>query len=312
MLDPTHPKSFYATFAVVKKGQGPPPETLIGLVTTDDGQSWQVVPAPAGSALDRFGGFQTAGPAAQALFGRDASASRFPPFTVEQTADGGRTWTPSHLTCPPSGPCIRLGPAPSFIGGMGVGYPQPIEISTNDGQDWAMPAWPQQVILNQGPSELVALSQTDVALISGTAPYPFLLSHDGGQTWGDIALPDLGAASDGVSQYPGLQMLPNGNLLTRGDNPSYGWLMLPSGASQWCQVTGATLPASANSLRAVLDFPAVQGSSLFALFPRKITKLPCTIHGGGPAPGITMVALSKHRRIASRSASVSAGIGLSD
>ncbi len=344
ILDPSYPRSFFATFAVLKKPQpSPPPENLVGLITTDGGQTWRVVPAPPGHTDEQFGGFQVAAEAVVALFHDNASTPGPVPFVAEVTTDGGRTWTTAHLPCPSRGPCARWGAAPSFVGGMGASYPQSIEVSSDGGQHWTTPTWPSQVEVRQGSSELVALSPTEVVLLSGSAPFPFLFSHDGGQTWEDIALPGLGPASEGVSQYPGLQMLPSGSLLTRGENPDYGWLMLTPGASQWCEVAGASPPASATSFRAigdrlwwiqpgntpaepptvgsvaisnlqcgqsispryltpaptpaiapedalrvVLDSPSVKGSSLFAIFPRRMSKQPCSIHGGGPAPGIAI------------------------
>ncbi len=252
VLDPTHPHSYYATFMVVRKGQGPPPENLIGLETTDGGQIWQVVPAPQGYTVDQFGGFQVAGAAVQALFGGPDRGPRPAPFAVDETVDGGRNWKPSNLTCPSTGPCIRFGPAPSMIGGMGVGYPQPIEISSDGGMSWTTPTWPDQVILNEGPSELVALSPTEVALVAAGDQYPLRLSRDGGRNWEVIALPPLpGVEKDGYPTFPGLTLLPDGRLLAASGG---NWYALLPGASAWRPVEGASLPQPAGTSA---DFRAV-------------------------------------------------------
>ncbi len=243
VLDPTHPHSYYATFGVVKKGQSAPPEYLIGLVTTDDGQSWQVVPTPEGYALDQFGGFQVNGQVVEVLFGGRTTSQGPRPFAGETTTDGGQTWTEGRLTCPSSGPCIRWGPAPSSIGGMGVGYPQPIEISTDGGQTWTPPDWPSQVTLNQGPSNLVALSPTEVALVAPGSQYPLRVSNDGGRTWEVIALPSLpGTSKDSYPAFPGLTLLSDGRLLAASDRQ---WQILLPGSTAWCSVEGASLPLPA-------------------------------------------------------------------
>ena len=206
--------------------------------------------------------------------------------------------------------------------------------------------------LSKGGSVLGALSPSEIALVSGASPYPLIVSHDGGQTWADVALPSLGTGSGDLSQLSGLQLLPNGALLAHGDSGP-GWLLLAAGASRWCTVTGASLPASVTAfwaigdrlwwvqaasgpnqaptvgsvavsalqcgqaiptrhltpvatttgpalaptaaLRVVLDSPGVKGSSLFAMFPTRIRKQPCTIHRSGPAPGSTISGILYHR-----------------
>ncbi|MCL4562522.1 MAG: hypothetical protein M1281_18160, partial [Chloroflexi bacterium] len=126
LLDPTHPDSFYAVFGAQSKQWGAPPIYYLGLYSTDRGQTWQVVPVTQsitqGSMdIGRFGGFVYSGNAIQALYYDTPSSdpAQPSPLKVSQTSDGGATWTPAALTCPPAGPCLRWGAAPSEIAGMG-------------------------------------------------------------------------------------------------------------------------------------------------------------------------------------------------
>jgi hypothetical protein len=243
-LDPNHPDSFYAIFQAAKKPYGAPPIFFIGYLTTDAGKTWQVVPQPQGYTIDQFGGFRAVESAVQALFaGQPSGPEQAPPFVVGQTTDGGRTWAPADLTCPASGPCIRWGAAPSQIGGMGAGYPQAIETSTDGGQTWTTPAWPTQVTLNFGPSQLAALSDSTVALLSPGDDYPFRVSRDAGQTWEVMALPTLIGGDGNTPLYPALQMLPNGTLLAQSQSDGT-WQMLLPGASHWCAIAGTALPST--------------------------------------------------------------------
>jgi hypothetical protein len=244
-LDANHPQSFYAVFQTAQEAYGAPPIFFMGYLTTDAGTTWQAVPPPPGYTIAQFGGFRATTNAVQALFaGQPSGPEQAPSFAVEQTADGGRTWAPAGLTCPPSGPCVRWGSAPSQISGMGADYPQAIELSTDGGQTWTAPDWPVQVILNGGPSELVTLSASTVALLSAQDDYPFRISPDKGKTWLVINLPALVGSDGNLPLYPALQMLPNGALLAQSQNSST-WQMLLPAASEWCTVAGVSLPATA-------------------------------------------------------------------
>jgi photosystem II stability/assembly factor-like uncharacterized protein len=249
-LDPDHPQSFYTVFATAQEPYGAPPIYLMGYFTVDAGKSWQLVAPPQGYTIAQFSGFRATPDAVQALFaGQPSSPEQAPPFTVEQTSDGGRTWAPADLTCPASAPCIGWGPAPSQIGGMGIDYPQAIEISTDGGKTWETPGWPTQVILNFGPSQLVTLSDSTLVLMSPGDDYPFRLSQDGGQTWKVISLPPLAGADGNVPPYPALQMLPNGALLAQSSTGN-AWQMLVPGAQEWCTVS-TILPTTADLFVAI-------------------------------------------------------------
>jgi hypothetical protein len=237
-LDPDHPASAYVTIDL-----GAPPSAVVGYATNDDGRQWQPLPAPAGFPAGHFGGFAVARRTVQALFGAGSGDSRHPPaYGVEATDDGGRTWQPAHLTCPPAGPCLRWGPAPSWWS-MGAAMPQWLERSSDGGVTWSPPAWPERVdVGHQGPAELVALSARTVALLAPGGPYPLRLSQDGGAQWHVISMPAIPGL--GFTLPPGatLQWLPSGDLLL---TPLAGpaRLLLP-GATTWCAVASTTLPAA--------------------------------------------------------------------
>ncbi|MGI8916726.1 MAG: sialidase family protein [Chloroflexota bacterium] len=259
-LDPDHPQSLFVTF-----GLGVPMSGVVAYQSRDGGASWQPTPAPAGFAADQFGGFVLTGQAIQARFGgAPAAYSRSSPVAVEQTTDGGRTWTPAQLTCPGAGPCLRWGPAP-YWWSMGAAMPQAIEVSTDGGATWGSPIWPRSVdVGHRGPSELVALSATSAALLSSGSRYPLRVSHDGGRIWRDVALPASPGLGTSFPQDTALQLLPNGALLatTYGGPPR---LLLP-GAEAWCSVRRVTLP---------MTLPQVIGSRLWWLQPvgRPITSV---------------------------------------
>ncbi len=249
VLDPAHPRTYYATFFVVPTAQpSSRSQGRIGVLTTDAGQTWRAVPAPSGYDLAQFGGFQVAGQAVVALFGGDSTSAR--PLTVEMTSDGGQTWQPGQLPCPVQGPCVRWGPVSTAIDGKDVGYLQYIERSGDGGRTWTTLAWPAPVDLDQGQGQLVALSSSEIALVDGTGPYPLMVSHDGGQTWQVIVLPTLNPAGGPPLLYDGLQLLPTGALLSQ---QYQGWMLLPPGAPAWCQIPGLTLPNGIVTPQAVGD-----------------------------------------------------------
>ena len=243
VVDPSSPQSLYATFAAAAP-TGPPPASFLAYETADAGQTWSAVPAPPGARAQDFAGFQLDGTAVQALFVSGAGTDA-PTLAVEETSDGGATWTPAHLTCPMIGPCVRWGPAPNGIGACALNpHEQPIEVSLDGGQTWSTPAAPSGANACNS-NELVSLSSSELALLAGGAPYPLWVSQDGGQTWAATALPALPQSSSGAT-YAGLQILPDGTLLAQGGQ---SWYLLAPGASDWCPAAGSTLPAQAQPLQ---------------------------------------------------------------
>ncbi len=257
-LDSSHPDSFYAVFTTASKQYGAPPIYYQGYATHDHGKTWTLVPAPAGvttssQAIDRFGWFWTDGNVVQVLYwGQINTPDQAPSAIVEQTADGGITWSPASLTCPPNGPCLRWGPAPSMISGMGAELPQTVMASQDGGQTWQSTGQSVELRAN-GPHELVALSENQALLISGSADYPLRYTQDSGKSWQVLALPPLpGADPAGSVGYPGLQMLPDGSMLALNDQAGTWW-GLPPAAQDWCKIAISSLENNAVLLQAAGD-----------------------------------------------------------
>lgn len=239
LLDASHPDSFYAVFGAMNQQYGMPPVYFLPFYTTDRGKTWQIVPIPVvqmvSSMIDgRFGGFWTDGEVVQALY--DDQAGNFnqtPPVLVKQTRDGGKTWTPASLACPPGGPCLRWGPAPAQVSGMGADLPQDLLASFDQGRSWSSTGESVELRAN-GPHDLVALSQDEALIVSGSAHYPLRYTSDGGRTWQALALPALPIANPvWPFGYSGLQMFPDGSLLAM--DPDTGqWWALPPNARDWC------------------------------------------------------------------------------
>jgi len=247
-LDSTHPQSFFAVFETMNKTYGAPPVFFTGYLTHDGGEHWQLLPAPSDKLVEAFGGFWTDGQGTvQALYGVPQEVS------VEQTADGGVTWSTTALTCPASAACIRWGPAPGSIPGMGSPLPQSIYASTDNGVTWITPG-PSVELRMPGPNELVTFSQQEAALLSAGADFPVQITLDGGQTWQVVSLPAF--EGTGVS---GLQILPDGSLLAQNPDGS-NWNLLQPGSNQWCPLNGAQLPQTATLLQ-------LSGDNLWWLSP---------------------------------------------
>lgn len=253
LLDSEHPQSFYAIFQTVNPQYGAPPVYFMGFYTTDTGKTWKLVPTPStDSSQEAFGGFWSDGNVVQALFvaggqGPDQASS----FRVMETTDGGATWKPGTLICPPDGPCLRFGPHPGSIGGMGSPLPSFVMASSDAGQTWNSTGFSVELRM-PGPKELVGFNATTAALIDSGSSYPFQLTQDGGQTWRPISLPLLPDQSGSPYPFSGLQMMPDGSLLARSQDGT--WRMLTPGAAQWCAVDMANLPKD----NAINDVPRMQ------------------------------------------------------
>ncbi len=250
-LDPRHSETLYAVFTAVPRDSQPPPVYYVGYVTGDAGRTWRPLPVADGSEMGLFGGFRVEGNVVQAFFWpvKLPSPTGAGPFATQQTADGGRTWTEGKLGCPLEGPCIRLG-AQSNGRCQAVGQWQGIEVSLDKGESWGVSTWADRLGACS-TAQLVGLGSDQAARIEGNGSYVFLLSRDGGRTWGNIALPPLPDARAGSAlQFPMLQMLPDGRLLSAGST----WQLLQSGASSWCAVPGA--PPMGGDFFAPVPLPA--------------------------------------------------------
>jgi len=234
-LDATHPESFYAVFPASNKQYGAPPIYYLAYFTTDGGKTWQPAPTPPGSGdtpmMERFGGFWSDGKVIQALYSGDSpDPNQPPPVLIEQTADGGVSWSLGTLTCPTSGPCVRWEPAPGSISGMGADLLQFVTSSQDNGQTWVSTGQSVQLRMD-GPHSLAALSQTAALLISGEAAYPLLYTTDAGKSWQSLSLPLLPNAS----RFDGLQLLPDGSLISQDQNTGTWYALSPS-AQDWCKL----------------------------------------------------------------------------
>ncbi len=228
-LDPTHAASFYAMFDTFLRNGGSPPDYFVAYVTTDAGRIWRPVPPPTGTDMGGFGGFRVDGSAVRALFflsqGEKFGGRR---YIVQQTADGGRTWTSGRLACPRDGPCMALGPQDN--GRCMLGEWESIEISHDGGRTWTTPDWPSQLQACRSFAELVGFSSGRLARIDMENPYPLLVSSDGGTRWTAIELP-----ANPSEAYYSIQFLPDGRLLSSGST----WALLGAGAGDWCPVPGS-------------------------------------------------------------------------
>ena len=258
-LDAAHPDSYYVVFQTMKKQYGAPPVFFMGYVTHDAGKTWMLAPVPEKLTAEDFGGFWTNGKGmVQALYSSPAQGpDQAPPVAVEQSTDGGKSWSSGELTCLSSGPCIRWGPAPGSIPGMGSPLPQFIYVSTDGGKTWNSPGVSVE-LRTEGPHELVAFSDQVAVVISGSGDYPVQVTQDGGKTWQTASLPALPQSSDSGALFPGLQILPDGSLLAQPFNTS-GFMLTP-GTSAWCNLNSTNLSSTAVLLQA-------SGKQLFWLTP---------------------------------------------
>jgi photosystem II stability/assembly factor-like uncharacterized protein len=236
VLDGVHADSVYAVFETMNKTYGAPPVFYQGYVTQDGGKTWQQVPAPDPSLVENFGGFWTdENGLVQALYQNPSQASSGSPVAeVMQTSDGGATWNPGALVCPDSGPCMRWGAAPGSIPGMGSPLPQDVLVSQDGGSAWSAPG-PSAELRALGPNQISAFDDQTALVITSMTEFPLQLTRDRGQSWQVITLPALPGSGAGSASYEGLQVLPDGSLITFKPDQS-DWLRLAPGTSQWCSL----------------------------------------------------------------------------
>jgi hypothetical protein len=279
VLDPLHPRSFYAALSAGLRPYGAPPQFYVGVVSADNGRTWTMAPTPTNSAPVNFGGFQVDGHGISVLFSESVTRPGVVPgYGVERTTDGGRTWSATRLTCPATGPCIRWGPAPSGIGSCAMhSYFQPILYSVDGGRNWSSPTWPLGTNFCN-PIQLAALSTSTVALVEGGLDqfgnYPLRISRDGGRTWAVIALPNLPGLATTDLLYPPLLMLPDGSLLAaleRSTQPSSSWYLLRPAADSWCRVAGNILPTN---LTQVFSVRAIASRLWWLSYDRQPSSIP--------------------------------------
>ena len=248
-LDPRFPEAYYALFSAAQAAYGAPPVFYMGLYTADSGETWQFIEAPAGATYEDFGGFwNLGGESVQALFHEGGTWRQEPDaMLITETADGGVNWQSGELSCPAAGPCLRWGPAPSNVPGMGSPLPQSLFFSPDEGQTWSAVDPPLE-LRTPTPNQLVVLSETQALIISGGISLSdenadaIRVSRDGGATWDAVTVPPLAADETSGDYFPGLQYLANDSYLSQGaENSTWYWLNpeLPI----WCPVDNEQLPA---------------------------------------------------------------------
>ncbi len=251
LLDPIHPKSFYAMFDAGMSQYGAWSIVKVGLVTTDGGQTWNALTGP-DSSVKNFGGFEMNGQLVEAIFSTPAQSMMQPPeIYVRQSIDGGKTWKPESLTCPATGPCVRFGPATgpatAQIQGKDVPHPQWLEYSIDHGRTWQVSDSAPSVALGMGGlNQLAALSPAMIALVS-LNNQQFELSDDGGKTWQPVTLPPLIGSRSDFTRYEGLQIMPDGSLIAY-QPIARTWQLLEPQSSSWCEISSVTMPETPNGL----------------------------------------------------------------
>jgi len=235
-LAPRHPASLFAVFSTVPRNSGPPPDYFVAFFTTDRGRTWHPVPVPAGSDMGAFGGFRVDSTAVRALYftGTGALYGPFPPFAVQQTSDGGRTWSAGGLSCPAAGPCIALGPQTNARC-MAVEEWESVEVSSDNGRTWN---GTNQVGACWRTVDVVGLADGRLLTLGGSGQFPLTTSNDGDRTWQNIDLPKRPGETDmGLGLGASLELLPDGRLLSVAGQ----WALLQPGANDWCLVHGMPL-----------------------------------------------------------------------
>ena len=256
--DPVWEDSYYAVFAAALTEYGAPPLFYLGFYTMDNGETWQLVEPPQGATLEDFGGFwNLALDSVQAQFFPSGSWSQEPEaILITETRDGGTDWQPGELSCPAVDPCLRWGPAPSNIPGMGSPLPQSIFYSLDAGDNWSTIDPPVE-LRAPAPNQLVSTSASQVMIISGgillseQVP-PLRTSNDAGASWQPVSLPNFSTGEVNTDYFPGLQYLPNHTYLSQAPEDST-WYWLPPDLPIWCPVNTDRLPAFPVLLQAVGD-----------------------------------------------------------
>jgi hypothetical protein len=257
-MDPQHPRTYYAVFSTAKAEYGAPPLFYMGFFTTNRGETWQLVEQPGNATAEDFGGFWNLGAdAVQALFFPAGSWSQIPDeILITETANGGLDWNDGNLTCPAIGPCLRWGPAPSNIPGMGSPLPQSIFYSPDEGSTWSAIVPPVE-LRAPAPNQLVVLSEAQVQIISGGVNLSaeaavIRISHDAGASWLPVTLPALSTEEINANYFPGLQYLANQSYISQGPEGST-WYWLQPDLPIWCPVNTDQLPSYPVLLQSVGD-----------------------------------------------------------
>jgi hypothetical protein len=249
-IDPEHPNTIYSVFTAAKTDVGAPPVLYMGFFTPDKGDTWEFVPPPVNSTLEEFAGFWNLGrEGVEAVFNLSGqSEDPIQNILVVETFDGGVSWQSGELSCPKSGPCTRWGPAPSSIPGMGSPLPQEILSSSDGGSTWERIEPPVE-LRAPAPNQLVAFSDQEIAIISGSIALSgpvsntsaLRISQDTGFNFQQIELPTIALGAEVLNYFPGLQILPDESFLTQ-DPETNSWFWFDPNFPIWCPVNSNMLP----------------------------------------------------------------------
>jgi hypothetical protein len=246
MLDPHASSTVYAGFSYALNGEAPP-ENLVGLYTLNSGATWNLVPAPPGLNVEDFAGFTTDTRGVAALFATpyvDNGINAGVTLRDEVTADGGRTWSPSTLSCPATGPCVNFGPTElgnCAMNGTGQPFLEGSPSTSTTPVRWSSTSW-VTLVNTCFSQQLVTSSARDELLLDPSSPYPLLRSVDGGTTWSNIDLPAISGStlgSDDPSDVNSLLLVPDGTLFASLSNTAgtkQRLYRLDPGGASWCVV----------------------------------------------------------------------------
>lgn len=233
--------TIFASFVSQPSKQNPP-FADVALQTTNLGKTWSHVPVPDGASIDGFGGYRIDGNTLEAIFSpipSNGGRSVFSTPLVEATNDAGKSWDAQPLACPSYGPCVTFGPYLAGNCAGGVGVSQSVLYGLDNGKTWHKASWPSS-IQTCAPAQIVAISPQKVLLLTTSSQYPLRLSSDGGKEWADVAIPNLGSNAHSLRGpgSTGFQFLPSGAILFTSQSSNGGnWMLLKSGASNWCTVS---------------------------------------------------------------------------
>ena len=258
LADPAHDGTFLAAFPAAS-AQGAPPVEEVGVVTSDAGRTWRVLPVPPGAPAGSLSGFAARGRSGvAALYGTAGNTDR--PVLLEESSGTGATWRPGPVACPRRGPCLRLGAySPGNCAMNGISQQLLAPVAGHLRLAPLQGAWPGTLDAC-APSEVAATSPHSALLVDSENPFLLLSTTDGGEHFANIALPPLrlpqvsAALGEGGAFPPGtagLVLLPNGSLLaTTGSLPALAgrahdataplWHLLVPHARSWCPL--APLP----------------------------------------------------------------------
>lgn len=246
MLDPRASSTVYAGFSYALNGEAPP-ENLVGLYTLNSGATWNLVPAPPGLNVEDFAGFTTDTRGVAALFATpyvDNGINAGVTLRDEVTADGGRTWSPSTLSCPATGPCVNFGPTElgnCAMNGTGQPFLEGSPSTSTTPVRWSSTSW-VTLVNTCFSQQLVTSSARDELLLDPSSPYPLLRSVDGGTTWSNIDLPAISGStlgSDDPTDVNSLLLVPDGTLFASLSNTAgtkQRLYRLDPGGASWCVV----------------------------------------------------------------------------